>query len=58
MVLFYVLGVLYCLLGFSIVCEDYFVASLLVLGDKFKLSDDVNGAPECTLTAHACASLS
>jgi sodium/potassium/calcium exchanger 4 len=41
-----VLGILYCLLGFAIVCEEYFVASLLVLGAKFKLSDDVNGTPK------------
>ena len=44
-VIFYIGGVLYCLLGFAVVCEEYFVASLLVLGDKFHLSDDVNGAP-------------
>jgi hypothetical protein len=43
-VIFYIGGVLYCLLGFAVVCEEYFVASLLVLGDKFHLSDDVNGA--------------
>jgi hypothetical protein len=41
---FYVLGVLYILLGMSIICEDYFVASLAALGNKFGLSDDVNGA--------------
>ena len=35
---------LYILLGMSIVCEDYFVASLAALGEKFGLSDDVNGA--------------
>ena len=40
----YFLGVLYILLGMSIVCEDYFVASLAALGEKFGLSDDVNGA--------------
>jgi len=40
----YFLGVLYILLGMSIVCEDYFVASLAALGLKVGLSDDVNGA--------------
>jgi hypothetical protein len=39
-----VVGVLYILLAMSVVCEDYFVASLAALGEKFGLSDDVNGA--------------
>ena len=43
LVIFYIGGVLYCLLGFAVVCEEYFVASLLILGEKFHLSDDVNG---------------
>lgn len=35
---------LYILLAMSIVCEDYFVASLTAIGIRFQLSDDVNGA--------------
>ena len=56
-VIFYIGGVLYCLLGFAVVCEEYFVASLLVLGDKFHLSDDVNGAeaPPSPLLPDCCS---
>jgi hypothetical protein len=48
LVIFYIGGVLYCLLGFAVVCEEYFVASLLILGEKFHLSDDVNGERDHT----------
>ena len=40
----YLFGILYCLLGFAVVCEEYFVISLLAISAKFGLSDDVAGA--------------
>ena len=41
--IFYALGVLYCLIGLAVVCEEYFVASLEALGKRFGLSEDVSG---------------
>eukprot|EP00965_Chrysotila_dentata_P263312 6214808-Pleurochrysis_carterae.AAC.1 len=35
---------LYMFLGIAIVCDDYFVASLEVISERWKLSDDVAGA--------------
>mmetsp|Transcript_20648 Transcript_20648/g.27211 ORF Transcript_20648/g.27211 Transcript_20648/m.27211 type:complete len:693 (-) Transcript_20648:268-2346(-) len=44
MVVFYIIGVMYCFLALAVVCDEYFVPTLEFIGDKLKLSKDVAGA--------------
>lgn len=37
-------GLLYCFLALAIICEDFFVGSLLKISEYFQLSEDVAGA--------------
>ncbi len=40
----YIIGVVYTFLGLAIICDEYFVPSLEIMSDKWKLAPNVAGA--------------
>eukprot|EP01083_Nonionella_stella_P218845 784390_1 len=38
------IGMIYCIIGIAIVCDDYFVPAVELIADRFEISEDIAGA--------------